>query len=318
MKLRASSPLGPVTNPTYSPDGATISYRVHAAGQASLVVCTWVTDRCRSFSGGSNYVSRLENDSLFFVRITPSASYELVAASLPDGKIVQLFPGDDLRTDSSTTEAFGAQSDDGLSLPAFHWGARRTTNRAAAAVILVPGGGRAQPEFVTTSRIRFLTEHGIDVIGMAFRGKNGFGVAFRDAPGGDAAAAKDILAVRDEVSRRLGIPRERIALLGDSEGAYVILRAASLDERTGPIVLTSVLGPEPSSPAAHKHCAIAFHGSRDRDITAAIARKRIDHWIGSGATDEPCGHFEVLAGETRAFSSKARGQVLAAVVKALP
>src|SRR5205085_2236683 len=97
-------------------------------------------------------------------------------------------------------------------------------NGAVAYVLHV---GRVTPPVLYETQL--LASAGHHVLAVNYRGSTGYGAAFEHDPAGDRERVADVLAARDYAVATLGVPTERVFLLGHSYGALVAAEAAAAD-----------------------------------------------------------------------------------------
>jgi pimeloyl-ACP methyl ester carboxylesterase len=84
-----------------------------------------------------------------------------------------------------------------------------------------------------------------------------------------------VIAARNFAERQLGVPPERVVVLGHSYGARVVAEAARRDPRpVGAIALLSYVqaAAAPHDPA-HRPRVVAYHGENDIAFAPAEARR---------------------------------------------
>ena len=93
----------------------------------------------------------------------------------------------------------------------------------AAAIYVHGARGHIAPEW--SSRTQMYLREGIHYIAVNFRGSSGYGKAFSEA-GDTRTRTLDVLAAVQYAHKTLGVPYERIAVFGHSDGAGLVAAAA--------------------------------------------------------------------------------------------
>jgi dipeptidyl aminopeptidase/acylaminoacyl peptidase len=95
-----------------------------------------------------------------------------------------------------------------------------------AAVIACHGGGRAVRVLPTWEPgPQMLLREGVHYLAINFRGSSGYGKAFNET-GDTATQTLDLLAAVEYAHNTLGVPYDRIAVFGHSDGDYLVAAAA--------------------------------------------------------------------------------------------
>jgi dipeptidyl aminopeptidase/acylaminoacyl peptidase len=166
---------------------------------------------------------------------------------------------------------------DGAALPAYLWRAER----ARGAVVIVHGGPALHATPAWHERTQLLVDAGLHVVKLDYRGSTGHGAAFEalGAPDPLPGRIADVTAARDWASRALGLPADRVIVVGESYGAGLV--AASDVAAASPVVLIST---QPlATSGAPARCAVrAFHGDDDDVAPPGPAREALVRRFGAG------------------------------------
>jgi pimeloyl-ACP methyl ester carboxylesterase len=191
---------------------------------------------------------------------------------------------------------------DGVSLPGFLWRSSEQPALGPAAVVLVHGGPALQELPVWDARVQVLLRAGCHVLSFNYRGSTGYGARFERA-GNDAERTLDVLAAVDYCADRVGVPRERVVLLGSSYGTSLVAGALVAEPACcGAAVLVStvrlsrIAGRQLPAPPR----VVAFHGANDNLLAPAQARREIEECLGPAALARE-GAWSVFAHEGHHF-----------------
>ncbi|RKH68913.1 S9 family peptidase [Corallococcus llansteffanensis] len=174
---------------------------------------------------------------------------------------------------------------DGLGLPGFLWRPGTQSALGPSAVVLVHGGPALQELPVWDARVQVLLRAGCHVLSFNYRGSTGYGARFERA-GNDAERTLDVLAAVDYCVDRVGVPRERVVLLGSSYGTSLVAGAMVAEPGCcGAAVLVSTVRlsriARRQLPAPPR--VVAFHGENDNLLAPAQARREIEGCLGPAA-----------------------------------
>lgn len=116
-------------------------------------------------------------------------------------------------------------------------------------------------------------------------------------------AVQDLLAACDYAKTVLKVPRERIVVVGKSEGTKVVMEAAlRRPDLFGIIVLTGAFAapevpPDSRSRGLSAVRVLAFHGEKDRVVSPERGREAIEKGLGSDALLPPRGMWHIFPNE---------------------
>lgn len=299
---------GDVSNPFAH--GSVLGYHVNVDSELHLFVCGERHESCHRLGPrlASTGLFGLgpSSDTLFFVargRLGPGRVYR---ASLTDGTFS---PVTRLPRPVSAGVVGPARVDipapDGLLLPSYVWRAPRRPDRRPALVLRIHGGPAVQATQGWDSGTQYLVRAGFDVLLVNYRGSTGFGTRLEHAPGGDRARVSDILAAKEYASKHLGIPPERITLVGHSYGARLAALASAADPReTGAVVLLSMVAGQSFGQRRSRNRpprVWAFHGSADDGLSPKSARTEIERVLGRDVAPGSRISLRVFEGEGHTF-----------------
>lgn len=204
---------------------------------------------------------------------------------------------------SVSPEQVFVPSFDGMKIPLLVWRSTNANEKSRTVVVRVHGNLHGAEDPVWQEDIQMYLKHGVDFIGVNYRGSSGYGSAFGKA-GTDEQRARDILAACDYANSVLGIPYERVVVLGHSNGATIGLGAALIDpDRMGILVLASLPGlPRgwqryTSSEAKRPQVVLAMHGEKDRHLPPPLARALIEKVFGQDVLTPLSKHWQILPDE---------------------
>ncbi|HEY5937332.1 MAG TPA: prolyl oligopeptidase family serine peptidase [Kofleriaceae bacterium] len=270
---------GDISGPLYLPDGG-LAFHVNRDGEVSVYTCRGQCDEHRRVGPGDGtaVVTGFSPDGreawiLHTGRVSPPA---LVGVDLGTGTTATIHAARaEAARDAITGERIDLASH-GLRVPAYLWRAKTVADHAPAALVRVRGGPSGQAMRSWDPAIQLLVERGVHVISLNYRGSSGYGAAFENAPvRGNTERVSDVLAARRFAERELGVPPERIILLGHSYGAALVAEAVRRDPRpAGPVALLSYVGPA-IAPITDAPRTIVFHGENDVALSPADARRRL-------------------------------------------
>jgi dipeptidyl aminopeptidase/acylaminoacyl peptidase len=208
---------------------------------------------------------------------------------------------------------------DGLSLPGFLWRSDTQSALGPAALVLVHGGPALQELPVWDARVQVLLRAGCHVLSFNYRGSTGYGARFEQA-GNDAERTRDVLAALDYCVGQVGVPRERVALLGSSYGTSLVAAALAAEPGCcGAAALVSTVG---LSRITRRRLPVlprlvAFHGANDNLLEPARARREIEGCLGPASLARK-GAWSVFEHEGHHFHHlRSWAQVYASVIALL-
>src|ERR1700687_3517345 len=191
---------------------------------------------------------------------------------------------------------------DGMKIPLLVWRSPNTNQKSRAVVIRVHGNLHGAEAPVWQEDIQMYLKHGVDFIGVNYRGSSGYGSAFQQA-GDDEQRARDVLAACEYAHSVLGIPYDRIVVLGHSSGATIAVGTALLQpSHMGVLVIASLPGPPRGwqSFGFNKRGelqVLALHGENDRLVPPIFAQRFIESAFGPDALAPLDKHWYVLKDE---------------------
>jgi dipeptidyl aminopeptidase/acylaminoacyl peptidase len=191
---------------------------------------------------------------------------------------------------------------DGVKVPLLVWRSHNGDQKSRAVVVRVHGNLHGAEDPVWQEDIQMYLKHGVDFIGVNYRGSSGYGGAFEKA-GTDEQRARDVLAACDYANSVLGIPYERVVVLGHSNGATIALAAGLLQpSHMGVLVIGSLPGPPRGWQGfgfkkRGELQVLALHGENDRIVPPIVAQRFIEKAFGPDVLDPLDKHWFVLKDE---------------------
>jgi dipeptidyl aminopeptidase/acylaminoacyl peptidase len=290
--LREVHASGDITGPLYLP-GDGLAFHVNDDGEVGVYICRARCDERRRIGpgDGTSSITGFSPDGatawvLHTGRVSPPA---LFGVELDSGAMMALHSARSEAADGAIAgERIDVESLDRRRVPAYLWRARNLDGRAPAALIRVHGGPDGQSMRIWDPAIQLLAQHGVHVISVNYRGSSGYGARFEHATvHGDTERAFDVIAVRNFAERQLGVPPERIVLLGHSYGARLVAEAVRRDSRpVGTVVLLSyVQAAAAPHDQARRPRVVAYHGENDIALAPAEARRLLVDRFGDDALE---------------------------------
>jgi dipeptidyl aminopeptidase/acylaminoacyl peptidase len=290
--LREVHARGDITGPLYLP-GDGLAFHVNDDGEVGVYICRARCDERRRIGpgDGTSSITGFSPDGatawvLHTGRVSPPA---LFGVELDSGAMVALHAArSEAAGGAIAGERIDVESPDRRRIPAYLWRARNLDGRAPAALIRVHGGPDGQSLRIWDPAIQLLVQHGIHVISVNYRGSSGYGARFEHATvHGDTERAFDVIAARNFAERQMGVPPERIVLLGHSYGARLVAEAVRRDPRpVGTVVLLSyVQAAAAPHDQARRPRIVAYHGENDIALAPAEARRLLVDRFGVDALE---------------------------------
>jgi dipeptidyl aminopeptidase/acylaminoacyl peptidase len=191
---------------------------------------------------------------------------------------------------------------DGVKIPLLVWHSPNANEKSRTVVVRVHGNLHGAETPVWQEDIQMYLKHGVDFIGVNYRGSSGYGSQFEKA-GNDEQRARDVIAACDYAHSALGAPYDRIVVLGHSNGATIALAAGLLQpNHMGVLVIASLPGP----PYGWQGFGfskrwglqvIGLHGEKDRIVPPTVAQRFIERAFGSDVLAPLDKHWYVLRDE---------------------
>jgi dipeptidyl aminopeptidase/acylaminoacyl peptidase len=252
--------------------------------------------------GITDYRGILSNENAIVVAHRSTGPMELLKVSL-GGKTREVLASADFSVlPAVSPDQVFISSSDGLQIPILVWHSPYRNSGSAAVVVRAHGNIHGAEVPVWQEEIQMYLKHGVDFIGVNYRGSSGYGTEFEKA-GNDRDRSLDIAAACEYAHSILGITYERIVLLGHSDGATLAVGAGLLEpRRIGTLAIVSL----PALPRAWQTYKSAdyrqmqlldFHGSNDRLVSPAIGLGLIQEAFGRDILSPLNKHWFVLAGE---------------------
>jgi pimeloyl-ACP methyl ester carboxylesterase len=191
---------------------------------------------------------------------------------------------------------------DGVKVPLLVWRSPNGDKKSRAVVVRVHGNLHGAEDPVWQEDIQMYLKHGVDFIGVNYRGSSGYGKEFEKA-GDDEERARDVLAACEYAHSALGVPYDRIIVLGHSNGATIALGAGLIQpSHMGLLVIASFPGPPRGWQAfgGRDHGGLqvlALHGGNDRIVPPIVAQRFIEKAFGPDVLAPVDKHWYVLKDE---------------------
>lgn len=171
---------------------------------------------------------------------------------------------------------------------------RLPADRAEALVVILHGVGSSaaamQPLVEAISKampdVAVAAPDGTDRFDMGPSGRQWFsvrGVTEANRGGRVDASLPAITAMVDSIRTPLGLPAERVAFVGFSQGAIIALQiAATLEPPAAVVAFAGRLATQITSDAARKPPILLSHGAQDAVIPLAEARQALQAFAAAG------------------------------------
>jgi dipeptidyl aminopeptidase/acylaminoacyl peptidase len=276
---------GDLSGPLFA-QGDRVAVHENVDGDVTALLCDGAACRELGPPGGLAAITGFSKglDSAFVLntgRVTAPALY-----SVPlDGTPATLLQSATTATAATEGRRVGLPTD-GTEVPAYFWEAA-PTGLPPAAIVRVHGGPDAQSFRAWDAGVQLLVARGYHVLSVNYRGSTGYGARFEQL-GGHAQRVDDVVAAARWLTRTLGVPPERIILVGHSYGAQLVADAAcSAPDAIGAVALLSLTGSPPARCSASTRSLrwVAFHGAQDSVVQTPGIRAHLDSIFGSGAAD---------------------------------
>jgi pimeloyl-ACP methyl ester carboxylesterase len=187
------------------------------------------------------------------------AAPSVLRLDLFSGNNTILYKSNNQLTYKSTEE--WVSSEDGYRIPLYIWRADGATSRRGAIIRL--HAFNVKEDGLWQDEVQLAVSNGLDYIGCNFRGSLGFGFDL-ERQGTSENQVKDVHAAIDYVHNTLGVPLNKIALLGYSAGADLALQSAV--DSTQPVGVLALVGSSARQirackwhTSSHPH-TLLFHG----------------------------------------------------------
>jgi dipeptidyl aminopeptidase/acylaminoacyl peptidase len=257
--------------------------------------------KCLISNGTSRFVERLSADDRIAIAHRSETSVELLSVNVESLNQKIIAAANVSALGRTVPQRATVTSSDGTKIPILFWRSPNKRTGSRALVIRV----RATPHDADSSMwqedIQMYLKHGMDFMSVNYRGSTGYGTHFEEA-GGQKERSQDVLAACEYAHSTLGVPYERIALLGHSNGATIALGAALISPRhMGFLFLASLPGlPKDwqtyGNAQGRRPFVIAFHGEKDTILSPSAAHRLIERVFGPGVLD-PTSNWHVIADE---------------------
>jgi dipeptidyl aminopeptidase/acylaminoacyl peptidase len=189
---------------------------------------------------------------------------------------------------------------DGMKIPLLVWHSPNANEKSRTVVVRVHGNLHGAETPVWQEDIQMYLKHGVDFIGVNYRGSSGYGSQFEKA-GNDEQRARDIIAACEYAHSALGMSYERVVVLGHSNGATIAMGAGLIQpDHMGILVLASLPGLPigwqgyGSSEAKRPQVVLAMHGEKDRHLPPPFARALIEKVFGQDVLAPLPKHWQIL------------------------
>jgi dipeptidyl aminopeptidase/acylaminoacyl peptidase len=261
-----------------------------------------VEPRRLPLDGISDYRGLLPDGKNLVVTHRSAGPVELLKVPLGENKPEVLATANLSALGTVSPEQTFVSSFDGMKIPLLVWRSPNSNQKSRAVVVRVHGNLHGAEDPVWQEDIQMYLKHGVDFIGVNYRGSSGYGNVFEKA-GSDEQRARDVIAACDYARSVLGAPYDRIVVLGHSNGATIALAAGLLQPtHMGVLVIASLSGP----PRGWQGFGftrqgglrvLAFHGQNDRIVPPILAQQFIEKAFGPDALAPVDEHWYVLKDE---------------------
>ena len=304
--------------PQIAPDGQFCLIEVVEGGVRKIIRLNLQDGRILEVAAtatGDNHVEAIDPDSQSFIYTRRGSSPSAVLRyDLRTAKIEELYSRRSLS--SVPVEEHWTRSSDGVSVPLYVWrGAQGTTVKAA---IIRLHGFNVKETPTWQQEIQIMASHGITYVACNYRGSLGFGFEFEKMATPENQVS-DVQATIEYVHYHLGIPYDRIVLLGYSAGANLALRtAAERLPEPGILVLVGLSAMRVEAGVLdriHHPQVLIFHGTYEDEKLEAVK-----------ATAEQLAQMSESRGEVSLFElsdnhdfnyPESRGSIYSAILDAL-
>jgi hypothetical protein len=248
-----------------------------------------------------------DDDGSFYVRQVTTVKYNILKVS-PAGGILDEYTsnGSAVNTNHVHKVTSLPLKDESL----LFWVAENTSKPITAFVIIISGGNDIYipPERWTETQMYL---------------NRGYGVIHVAPPhNGDGS---EIALLIDYILGKYQIPESNIAVVAASTSAYLAISAAQhRPSFAGILVLTSVIMASPLSEGSalldnNKLRVLAYHGDKDRKISAEDARALIVDALGGTCLGNPRSVWKIFEGEDHSLvNDKNRIHIINSLLKCLP
>jgi hypothetical protein len=247
------------------------------------------------------------DDGSFYVRQVTATKYNILKVS-PAGGILGEYTSNGRAVNTNHVHKVTSLPFKDESL--LFWIADNTAKPVSAFVIIISGGNDIYipPERWTETQMYLSRGHGVIHVAPP-----------RDADG------SEIALLIDYILEKYQIPDSNIAVVAASTSAYLAISAAQRRPSfAGILVLTSVIMASPLSEGSALHDnnklrVLAYHGGKDRKISAGDARALVADALGSACLGNPQSVWKLFEGEGHSFvNDKNRIHVISSLLKLLP
>jgi dipeptidyl aminopeptidase/acylaminoacyl peptidase len=262
-----------------------------------------VEPRSLPLDGISDFREVLPDGKTIVVTHRNVGPVEILKVPLAAGKPEVLATANLSALGTVSPEQIFVTSFDGMKIPLLIWRSPNSNPNSKAAVVRVHGNLHGSETPVWQEDIQMYLKHGVDFIGVNYRGSSGYGSEFEKS-GTDEQRARDVVAACEYAHSALGIPYERVVVLGHSNGATIAMGAGLIQpDHTGILVLASLPGLPQGwqryGSVEHKRpqVVLALHGEKDRSLPPPLARALIEKVFGQEVLTPLPKHWQILPDE---------------------
>jgi dipeptidyl aminopeptidase/acylaminoacyl peptidase len=276
-------------SPAWLPPGRGYIFQRLQNGTGDLFVGSerdGVEPRRLPLDGISDYREILPDGKTIVVTHRSTRPVEILKVPLDEAKPEVLATANLSALGAVSPEQIVVSSFDGMKIPLLIWRSPNSNQKSRAVVVRVHGNLHGAESPVWQEDIQMYLKHGVDFIGVNYRGSSGYGSEFEKA-GNDEERSRDVVAASEYAHSALGIPYDRIVVLGHSNGATLALGAGLIQpDHIGILALASLpglpLGWQQYGNSEHKRpqAVLALHGGKDRHLPPPIARALIERAFG--------------------------------------
>lgn len=253
--------------------------------------------------GTSNYLGLLAGGKTIAVTHRGQEAMQILKVSLDEPSSQVLASAHLSALGSVAPHRVYVTSFDGKKVPILVWRSPFGRPGSRSVVVRVHANLHGVETPLWQEDVQIYLKHGVDFIGVNYRGTPGYGNAFEGAEDSQGRS-RDVLAACDYARTALNIPVDRIVLLGHSDGAKIALGAALIAPRSvGILALVSLPGlPKDWTTYGHPgqeppHIVLALHGEKDQLLSPERARTLIEKALGLGALSPNSERWRVIPNE---------------------
>jgi Tol biopolymer transport system component len=294
-------------SPAWLPPGHGFLFNRNTAGVSELFLGSeqaGIEPRPLVSGGSANFLSLFPDGKAIAVTYRGEASIQVMKVFLYRAGTEMLASARLSALAAIRPKKISVTSFDGMKIPILLWESPLGQHESRSVVIRVHANLESPEMPLWQEDIQTYLKHGVDFMGVNYRGTAGFGIDFQNA-GDTLARARDVVAACEYAHISLRIPYDRIVVLAHSNGAKIALEAALLaPHRMGMLVLVSL----PGVPVdwmkyrdrenARPRVILGIHGEKDAMLSPLRGRALIEKVFGPDALGPTGEHWFVIPDET--------------------